>query len=55
MIFIEHRRNKITELAAVNPLNGVEMDVRSDVAKSGEMHVSHEPWQRGDSLALWMA
>ena len=52
--FIRHRINRIAELGDVNPDCGVEIDLRSDVAAEGTLHLSHEPWKRGDDFTAWL-
>jgi hypothetical protein len=55
MIFIEHRKNKISDLAQVNLANGVEIDLRSNVSMPGKLHLAHDPWALGDSFEEWLS
>jgi len=54
VIYIEHRKNSISELANVNSKNGVEIDLRSNVNSPGQIHLSHDPWQLGDDFESWL-
>ncbi len=54
MIFIEHRKNNISDLASVNPSHGVEIDLRSNVNLAGQIHLSHEPWILGEDFNSWL-
>lgn len=54
MRFFRHRVNRAAELGGVPPGFGVEIDLRSDVAAPGEIHLSHDPWARGDRLEEWL-
>jgi hypothetical protein len=53
-IFIRHRVNAIADLSRVDPAWGVEIDLRSDVAAPGNIHLSHDPWKRGDDFGPWL-
>ena len=53
-IFIRHRINSRVELGSVEPEMGVEIDLRSDVGNPGAMHLSHDPWRRGEPLEPWL-
>ncbi|MBI2603165.1 MAG: hypothetical protein HYW48_08920 [Deltaproteobacteria bacterium] len=53
-IFIEHRINSIAALAGVHKDHGVEIDLRSDVGNIGKLHLSHDPWIRGDDFDDWL-
>lgn len=55
MILINHRVNSIEQLSKHNPFYGCEIDIRSDVSKPGSLHVSHDPWVRGDNFDDWLA
>lgn len=52
--FIRHRANSIDELAKIELDWGVEIDLRSDVSSSGKIHLSHDPWIRGDDFEEWL-
>lgn len=54
MIFFEHRRNKISDLDHVHLENGVEIDLRSKVDEPGVIHLSHDPWLKGDDFEQWL-
>lgn len=53
-VYIQHRVNKISDLSQVDKDCGVEIDLRSDVSRSAEIHLSHDPWVRGDSFTDWL-
>lgn len=52
---IKHRVNRIAELYTVDQTWGVEVDLRSDVNRSGKIHLSHDPWSRGDDFEDWLS
>lgn len=52
--FIRHRVNEISALEGVHSEHGVEIDLRSDVCQAGSLHLSHDPWKRGDALDAWL-
>jgi hypothetical protein len=52
---IEHRRNSIESLATTRQEFGVEIDIRSDVAVPGKLHLSHDPWTLGEDFDAWLA
>lgn len=54
MKFIQHRVNKIKELQKLNSLFGAEIDLRTEVSKPSSIHLSHDPWSKGDSLTDWL-
>lgn len=54
MDFILHRVNSVDQLDKMNPAFGAEIDVRSDVSYPGELHLSHDPWKKGDRLSEWL-
>lgn len=54
MILINHRVNTIERLNKHNPFYGCEIDLRSDVSKAGHIHVSHDPWVRGEDFDEWL-
>ena len=49
--FIRHRVNKIDELRSLKKNWGAEIDLRSSVSDAGFIHLSHDPWKRGESFA----
>lgn len=53
--FIKHRVNRIADLSSVKPEWGVEIDLRSVVEAPGALHLSHDPWKRGDDFQEWLA
>jgi hypothetical protein len=53
-LFIRHRVNQISDLESVKPEWGVEIDLRSDVGSTGKLHLSHDPWKRGDDFGSWL-
>lgn len=55
MQFIRHRINRIRELEELDLQYGAEIDLRSDVGTSGQLHLSHDPWVRGDDFEAWLA
>ncbi|MCX7978984.1 MAG: hypothetical protein N2578_08275, partial [Bdellovibrionaceae bacterium] len=51
----QHRLNKIEDLERVSSqINGCEVDLRSDVKKNGQIHLSHDPWSLGDDFEQWL-
>lgn len=52
--FIKHRVNTIEALKLLEPEFGCEIDLRSNVSTTGEMHLSHDPWQIGDHFKDWI-
>lgn len=54
MIYIEHRKNLISELENVSKEHGVEIDLRSDVSLPGKIHLAHDPWVKGDDFEDWL-
>lgn len=52
MIFIEHRRNKISDLDLVGAEHGVEIDIRS-CPSTRTLIAAHEPFEMGDPLNKW--
>ncbi len=52
-LYIQHRINKISELANVETQNGVEIDLRSNVNVKSSLHLSHDAWTLGDSFSDW--
>ncbi len=51
---IRHRINTTLELNSLNPEFGVEIDLRSDVSTPGHIHLSHDPWVKGESFVSWL-
>lgn len=54
MIFIEHRKNSLTDLQNTNPVNGVEMDLRSRIDRKGELIVTHDAFSQGENMETWL-
>lgn len=54
MIFVEHRKNKISELNAVDINNGIEIDLRSVFDTAGKIHLAHDSWTVGDDFDSWL-
>lgn len=54
MKYIQHRINKISDLKLMNPLYGAEIDLRTEVSSPSSIHLSHDPWVKGDSLKDWL-
>ncbi len=54
MQFIKHRVNKISDLSQVDPNWGVEIDIRSNVSHRDSLHLSHDPWDKGDDFLEWL-
>lgn len=54
MQFIQHRVNKISDLENMNVKYGAEIDLRTDVNSTSSIHLSHDPWNKGDSLTKWL-
>ncbi len=52
--FIRHRVNQMEELKVIDPGWGVEIDVRSDLSRPGQLHLSHDPWVKGDDFEAWL-
>lgn len=54
MNIIQHRCNSINDLKGLNPLYGVEIDLRSSVQNPGNLHLSHDPWLLGEDFISWL-
>jgi len=54
MIIIEHRINTLNQLRHVNPENGVEIDLRSNVV-TGKIYIQHDPMKQGTNFEDWLA
>ncbi len=52
--FIEHRKNALDSLAAVDPNHGVEIDIRSDIHHPGRLIVTHDAWGLGAEFTTWI-
>ncbi len=52
--YIQHRVNLSNSLRDCDVQGGVEIDVRSCVDNPQKMHLSHDPWHRGDDLDAWL-
>ncbi len=51
---IRHRVNSTSQLTEINPREGVEIDLRSDVNNPGALHLAHDPWVRGENFEEWL-
>lgn len=51
---IKHRVNRRTDLTPLPKEFGVEIDLRSSVDSPGKIHLSHDPWTRGDDFDEWL-
>jgi hypothetical protein len=54
VLYFRHRVNEAAALAGLDPAWGVEIDLRSDVSVPGHIHLSHDPWKRGDPFEAWL-
>ena len=54
MIYIVHRCNTTGSFTALSKRFGVEIDLRSNVLKAGEIHLSHDPWRLGEYFESWL-
>lgn len=54
MIYVRHRQNEAGPLASLDRAWGVELDLRSDVDVPGHLHLSHDPWKRGEPFEAWL-
>ena len=52
--YIQHRVNRLADLAALPSGLGAEIDLRSDVHSPGTIHLAHDAWQLGDPLEPWL-
>lgn len=52
--YILHRVNKINDLNKLKNHWGAEIDLRSNVLKTGNIHLSHDPWSIGDDFEDWI-
>lgn len=50
----KHRCNDLASLTTCEKHWGVEIDLRSDVHDPSDLHLSHDPWRRGESFARWL-
>lgn len=50
----KHRVNKVTDISDLQPGWGVELDLRSDVSQKGALHLSHDPWVKGEDFSQWL-
>lgn len=51
---IKHRVNTRQMLLEVERHWGAEIDLRSNVQKKGELHLSHDPWTTGENFDSWL-
>lgn len=55
MLFIKHRLNSIAQLDQIRGTNwGAEIDIRSHYDQPGSLHITHDPWTRGENLEKWL-
>jgi hypothetical protein len=54
VLYFRHRVNEAAALAELDPAWGVEIDLRSDVSVPGHLHLSHDPWRRGEPFEGWL-
>lgn len=54
MALIHHRVNKISEVLKLPAGRGAEIDLRSSVDSLGKLHLSHDPWIKGDDFEEWL-
>ncbi len=54
MLFFRHRVNSAAEIAPLRREWGVEIDLRSDVHREGEIHLAHDAWRRGEAYEAWL-
>ncbi len=50
----KHRVNERNSLANLDQNWGVEIDLRSDLNQPGELHLSHDPFNRGEPFSAWL-
>lgn len=50
----KHRCNTIESLAQCRTRWGVEIDLRSDVNDTSDLHLSHDAWVKGESFQNWL-
>jgi len=53
-LWIRHRVNSIEQLKTIPLECGAEIDLRSDVSVPGSIHLSHDPWVKGELLENWL-
>lgn len=54
-VLIQHRLNSAQALSSASPLaQGCEIDLRSDLGNPGSLHLSHDPWNRGEDFEDWL-
>lgn len=46
--------NRINQLNEIESSWGVEVDLRSSVDSPGSIHLSHDPWNKGDDFEFWL-
>lgn len=54
VLFVRHRVNSVSEIESVPRECGVEIDLRSDVSSAGAIHLSHDPFKRGEDFEAWL-
>lgn len=50
----KHRCNKISQLSSCKKHWGVEIDLRSNTHNPSDLHLSHNPWEQGESFRTWV-
>lgn len=54
MGLVLHRVNTLDQLNHLSPGWGAEIDLRSDVSSPGKLHLSHDPWSKGQDFEPWL-
>jgi hypothetical protein len=54
VLYFRHRVNEAAALAGLDPSWGAEIDLRSDLGAPGHLHLSHDPWRRGEPFEVWL-
>lgn len=54
LVIFKHRINKISEIAALKPGWGAELDLRSHVQHKGKILIHHDAWTEGDDFESWL-
>ncbi|RYZ85913.1 MAG: hypothetical protein EOP04_14970 [Proteobacteria bacterium] len=52
---MKHRCNTISDLDFLDRTWGVEIDLRSELASAGKLHLSHDAWIRGEDFERWLS
>lgn len=51
---IKHRCNNHENLLTCDASYGVEIDLRSDIKNKNDLHLAHDPFQKGESFRDWL-